>query len=131
MVILSLIFKRAWQAQFLHHALVHKTKNVYFFQDVQMILLPYFDIPYDFGLGKIPCDLPFQGPVFFGVSCLSFCKEDNIFHCLFTFSSSFVHLNHYFNLTFVHSSHFQNCFITFTTLSDVLATLSKAKPSYM
>ena len=26
-----LIFKRAWQAQFLHHTLVHKTKNVYFF----------------------------------------------------------------------------------------------------
>ena len=30
-----------------------------------MILLPHFDIPYGFGLGKIPCDLPFQGPVFF------------------------------------------------------------------
>ena len=32
MAILSLIFKRAWQAQFLRHALVHKTKNVYFFK---------------------------------------------------------------------------------------------------
>ena len=32
-----------------------------------MILLPDFDIPYGFGLGKIPCDLPFQGPVFFGL----------------------------------------------------------------
>ena len=31
-----------------------------------MILLPHFDIPYGFGLGKIPSDLPFQGPVFFG-----------------------------------------------------------------
>ena len=30
-----------------------------------MILLPHFDIPYGFGLGKIPCNLPFQGPVFF------------------------------------------------------------------
>ena len=33
-----------------------------------MILLPHFDIPYGFGLGKIPYDLPFQGPVFFGLS---------------------------------------------------------------
>ena len=32
-----------------------------------MILLPHFDIPYGFGLGKIPYDLPFQGPVFFGL----------------------------------------------------------------
>ena len=32
MAILSLIFKRAWQAQFLRHALVHKTKIVYFFK---------------------------------------------------------------------------------------------------
>ena len=32
MAILSLIFKRAWQAQFLGHALVHKTKNVYLFK---------------------------------------------------------------------------------------------------
>ena len=32
MAILSLIFKRAWQAQFLRHTLVHKTKNVYFFK---------------------------------------------------------------------------------------------------
>ena len=32
MAILSLIFKRAWQAQFLRHALVQKTKNVYFFK---------------------------------------------------------------------------------------------------
>ena len=30
--IISLIFKRAWQDQFLCHALVHKTKNVYFFK---------------------------------------------------------------------------------------------------
>ena len=34
---------------------------------VQIILLPHFDIPYGFGLGKIPYDLPFQGPVFFGL----------------------------------------------------------------
>ena len=67
MAILSLIFKRAWQAQFLRHALVHKTKSVYFFQDVQMILLPHFDIPYGFGFGKIPCKFPFQGPVFFAL----------------------------------------------------------------
>ena len=32
MAILSLIFKRAWQAQFLRHTLLHKTKNVYFFK---------------------------------------------------------------------------------------------------
>ena len=32
MAILSLIFKRAWLAQFLRHALVHKTKSVYFFK---------------------------------------------------------------------------------------------------
>ena len=32
MAILSLIFKRVWQAQFLSHTLVHKTKNVYFFK---------------------------------------------------------------------------------------------------
>ena len=32
-----------------------------------MISLPHFDIPYGFGLGKIPCDLPFQGPVFFAL----------------------------------------------------------------
>ena len=32
MTILSLIFKRAWQAKFLHHTLVRKTKNVYFFK---------------------------------------------------------------------------------------------------
>ena len=32
-----------------------------------MILLPHFDIAYGFGLGKIPRDLPFQGPVFFGL----------------------------------------------------------------
>ena len=31
-----------------------------------MILLPHFDILYGFGLGKIPYNLPFQGPVFFG-----------------------------------------------------------------
>ena len=31
-----------------------------------MISLPHFDIPYGVGLGKIPYDLPFQGPVFFG-----------------------------------------------------------------
>ena len=54
MAILSLISKRAWQAQFLRQALVHKTKKCLFFQDVQMILLPHFDIPYGFGLGKIP-----------------------------------------------------------------------------
>ena len=35
-----------------------------------MILLPHFDIPYGFGLGKIPYDLPFQGPVFFGLPYL-------------------------------------------------------------
>jgi len=29
-------------------------KKCLFFQDVQMILLPHFDIPYGFGLGKIP-----------------------------------------------------------------------------
>ena len=33
-----------------------------------MILLPHFDIPYGFGLGKIPQVFPFQGPVFF-VQC--------------------------------------------------------------
>ena len=32
MAFLSLIFKRAWQAQFLRHTLEHKTKNVYFFK---------------------------------------------------------------------------------------------------
>ena len=30
-----------------------------------MILLPHSDIPYGFGLGKIPYNLPFQDPVFF------------------------------------------------------------------
>ena len=30
-----------------------------------MILLPHFDIPYSFRLGKIPYEFPFQGPVFF------------------------------------------------------------------
>ena len=35
-----------------------------------MILLPHFDIPYGFGLGKIPYDLPFQGPVFFALDFL-------------------------------------------------------------
>ena len=30
-----------------------------------MILLQHFDIPYGLGLGKIPYNLPFQGPVFF------------------------------------------------------------------
>ena len=64
MAILSLIFKRAWQAQFLRHALVHKTKK-FFFQDVQMMLLPHFDIPCGFQLGKIPQEFPFQGQVFF------------------------------------------------------------------
>ena len=32
-----------------------------------MILLPHFDIPYGFRLGKIPYKFPFQGPVFFGL----------------------------------------------------------------
>ena len=32
MAILSLIFKRAWQAQFLRHTLVHKTKKAYLFK---------------------------------------------------------------------------------------------------
>ena len=44
MAILSLIFKGAWQAQFLRHPLVHKTKKCLFFKDVQMILLPFFEI---------------------------------------------------------------------------------------
>ena len=30
-----------------------------------MILLPPFDIPYSLGLGRIPYEFPFQGPVFF------------------------------------------------------------------
>jgi len=67
MAIKSLIFKRAWQAQFLHYTLVHKTKKCLFFQDVQMILLPHFDIPSGFGLGKISQEFLFQGPVFFGL----------------------------------------------------------------
>ena len=32
-----------------------------------MILLPHFDIPSGFRLGKIPQKFPFQGPVFFGL----------------------------------------------------------------
>ena len=33
-----------------------------------MILVPSFDIPSGFRLGKITEECPFQGPVFFGVS---------------------------------------------------------------
>ena len=43
-----------------------------------MILLPHFDIPYGFGLGKIPYDLPFQGPVFFGPLYSMFLVHQNL-----------------------------------------------------
>ena len=33
-----------------------------------MVLLPFFDIPSGFQLGKITEECPFQGPVFFGFS---------------------------------------------------------------
>ena len=36
-----------------------------------MILVPSFDIPSGFRLGKITEECPFQGPVFFGLSVLS------------------------------------------------------------
>ena len=36
-----------------------------------MILLPNFDIPSGFQLGKIPQEFPFQGPVFFGLVLLT------------------------------------------------------------
>ena len=42
-------------------------QKILFFQDVQMILLPHFDILSGFQLGKIPQEFPFQGPVFFGL----------------------------------------------------------------
>ena len=38
-------FKWAWQTQFLSHKLV-TLKNCVFFIDVQMILVSFFDIPY-------------------------------------------------------------------------------------
>ena len=39
-----------------------------------MILLPHFDIPYGFRLGKIPQEFPFQGPVFFDLRYVQIIK---------------------------------------------------------
>ena len=40
-----------------------------------MILLPFFDIPSGFRLGKITEECPFQGPVFFGLTPVVYWSE--------------------------------------------------------
>ena len=38
-----------------------------FYIDLEMILVPFFDIPSGLRLGKVTEECPFQGPVFFAL----------------------------------------------------------------
>ena len=63
MTIKSLIFKKAWQAQFLRPTVVHKTKNVYF---SEMYKSYYYHILIFLLVSDLEKSLKsFQGPVFF------------------------------------------------------------------
>ena len=86
MAILSLIFKRAWQAQFLRHALVHKTKSVYFFKIYKwyyyhiLILLMVLDLEKSLTtfLSRVQSSLTKCAHLNFCQSCLGHSSKTNL-----------------------------------------------------
>ena len=67
----NLIFKRAWQAQFFHHTLVHKTKNVYFF-NMNKWHYYHFYTTSGLRLERNPQECPFQGLLWFMLCMIGF-----------------------------------------------------------